>query len=493
MYMIALNSFNTKVEDKITINYFLLSGLSLFIFLNLLSITISGLAIVLAIIENILIYYFLLSGKNKRALLYMFVFYATNYGNPVFFGTGQNIDTIYYVESVPLLHGYLAIFSFFILYYNVFSSKITKINNSNILETFAYYTFIVGTIMGLFTIVINGFQYRAIISDINQCIIPAMMILVFFKLFKEDPIFLNKYLSLAFHIILSYIVIAWVTSTLGIYANFVDVREKVLMLPIPSFYITSIILFIGLMKTGRDRIVVIIAFLSTVYFQLFFDSCMNGKSWFVFVTTLLVVFYYLANNARYKLFSYAAVAVIMIASLIYIAPKVDSYISDTENTKLLEFVSVFEAVDSGSLDDMDQSSRFRFIEFINVAEQYLDQPLFALPGRGYGGSIHSNGYFVVRSESGFSNDQYDTDKFYRLHESVNVIFLKFGIIGLVFLVIILINLIKGIKISPWCYIGLIWVLFFWGYQNSLLFFGVPAVVIGFIGNNSKNTLVVRKI
>lgn len=481
------------IDDKITINYLLLAGLSLLIVLNLLSISVSVLAIILAIIENILIYYLLLKGDNKQALIYMCVFYATNYGNPVFFGTAHNLDTIYYVENLPLVHGYLAILSFLILFVNLFLTRKVKLKKTNVLATFTYYTFCAGVIMGMLTILINGFQYRAIISDINQCIIPAMMILVFIKVFDEDPGYSNKYLSLVFHIILSYVIIAWITTTLGIYANFVQEREKVLMLPLPSFYITAIILFLGLMKTGRDRLVVIIAFLSTIYFQLFFDSCMNGKSWFVFVTTILVGVYYLAKNIKYKFISYGAVATVLIVFLVFVVPKVNSFVSDTENTKLLEFVSVFEAVDSGDLGDMDQSAQFRFIEFINVAEQYLDEPIFALPGRGYGGSIHSNGYFWQRSESGFSNDQYDTDKFYRLHESMNVIFLKFGFIGLFFFVFILIKLIKGIKNSPWCYIGLIWMLFFWGYQNSLLFIGVPAMIIGFFGDNSKKqTLFLNK-
>lgn len=478
--MMTLKNINIiQAVNTISINYYLLAGVSLLIILNLLSLSLNSLAIFLAIIENVIVYYFLLKGIFKKALMCMCLFYTTNYGNPVFFGTAYGLDTIYCIENLPIFHGYLMLFSFFIPFFNLFLSKRgINFNSSNTLIPFSYYTFATGILMGIFTILVNGFQYRAIISDLNQCVIPVMTILVFIKVLKDYPLFASKYLSLVFHIILSYIIIAWVTSTLGIYANFVQEREKVLMLPMPSFYMTSIILFLGLMKTTREKIVVIIAFLSAVYFQLFFDSCMNGKSWFVFVTTILVGVYYLAKNIKHKFFSYGAVVAILIAFLIYVVPKVNSFISDTENTKLLEFISLFEAADSGDLNEMDQSTQFRFIEFINVSEQYIEQPIFALTGRGYGGSIHSNGYFWHRSESGFTMDQYDSDKFYKLHESVNAIFLKFGAIGLLFFLIILFKLIKGIKFSPWSYIGFIWLLFFWGYQNSLLFIGVPAMVIG---------------
>ena len=469
------------LEDKITINYLLLAGVSSLIILHLMCLYVSSLAVFIAVLENIFVYFLLFKGDYKTALIYMCLFYATSYSNPLFFGTSRGIDTIYCVENLPFVHGYLMLLSFFILFICVKLSKKVKKNEApSTVSAFAIYTICSGVLMGLFTILINGFQYRAIISDLNQCVNPALMILVFGEVFGEDPIYGKKYSSLIIHIILSYIIIAWVTTTLNIYADFVQVRDKVLMLPLPSFYFSSIILFLGLMKTRKDRLVIIIAFLSTVLFQLSFDSCMNGKSWIVFTTTILVGLYYLTKIMKNNFILFGIVLVVLGFFAIKMAPKVNSYISDTQNTKLLEFVSMFEAADSGDLDDMDQSSRFRFIEFLNVTDQYIKEPIFALTGRGYGGSIHSNGFFTVRSESGFTDDQYDSDKFYRLHESMNVLYLKFGLIGLFFFVLILFQLIKGIKSSPFCYIGFVWLLFFWGYENSLLFIGLPSMVFGYL-------------
>jgi len=468
----------SKVENKITINYPLLLGLSLLIILNLLSLYVGGLAILLGVVENILIFYLLLKGDSKRALLFMCLFYTTNYGNPVFFGTSRGLETIYCVENLPLFHGYLMLLMFFLVFGRVCLIKKNSIKSSNILTKFAYYTLFSGLLMGLLSMLINGFQYRALVSDLNQCVIPAQMIMVFSQVFEDDQVYVKKYLSLIIHIFLSYVIIGWITNSLNIYADFVLVRDKVLMLPMPSFYITSIILFIGMIDTSKDKIIIIAAFLSSVYFQLFFDSCMNGKSWIVFILTLIIGIFYIARNSKNNIVLYGSILVILGFSAIKLAPKVNEFISGTENTKLLEFISMFTAADSGDLDDMDSSSQFRFIEFINVTEQYVEEPIFALTGRGYGGSIHSNGYFWDKSESGFTMDQYDSDQFYRLHESVNVIYLKFGIIGILFLFVILIKQIKGFKYSPWNYIGFIWLLFFWGYQNSLLFIGLPATVIG---------------
>ena len=491
--MTASNSLlYSKSDNKLTINYLLLLGLSLLILIHLLSLYSTAFAIVIAVIENILVYYYLLSGKNKTALIYMCLFYATCYSNPVFFGTARNLDTIYCIEVLPLVHGYLMLLSFFILFINLYSKTKKILNVPNTLSKFAQYTVYAGIIMGFATILINGFQSRAIISDINQCVIPALMILVFVYYFEEDSLYAKKYLSLVFHIFLSYIIIAWVTVSLNIFADFVRVRDKVLMVPLPSFYFSCILLFLGQLSKFKEKIVVIVAFLSTVIFQLFFDSCMNGKSWIVFTTTIIVGLYYLAANSIKRNFVlYGAILVILGFFIIRLVPMVDSFISDTKNTKLLEFVSLFAAADSGEIDDMGSSSQFRFLEFINVTEQYIEQPYFALTGRGYGGSIHSNGYFWDRSESGFSEDQYNSDKFYTLHESMNVIFLKFGLIGLLLFILILFKLLRGIKYSPWCYVGLIWLFFFWGYQNSLLFVGLPAMVFGILYTNQNKASITK--
>lgn len=488
--MAAFNSLSLDNSDnKITINTFLLLGVSLLIILHLMCLYVGSLAILVALLENILIYCFLLKGDSKKAMMYMCVFYTTSYSNPVFFGTSRGLDTIYCVENLPLLHGYLMLLSFFLLFGIVILSKRERIRvSSNTLSIFATFTVFSGLLMGFLTILINGFQYRAIISDINQCVVPTLMILVCLDVFNSDQLFAKKYFSLIIHIFISYVIIAWITTTLGIYADFVQVRDNVLMLPLPSFYISCIILFIGLMKSYKDKLILIVAFLSTIFFQLTYDSCMNGKSWIVFTATILVGLYYLAKNIKRSFLLYGILFISLAIGGIKLAPKVNSFISDTENLKLLEFVSLFEAADSGNLDDMDQSSRFRFIEFINVSEQYIEQPIFALLGRGYGGSIHSNGYFWDKSESGFTMDQYESDKFYRLHESMNAIYLKFGILGLFFFILLLIKLLKGTKYSPWCFVGFIWFLFFWGYENSLLFIGLPAMVFGYISTNKKRTI-----
>ena len=141
--------------------------------------------------------------------------------------------------------------------------------------------------MGIVSVLYNGFQYRAWVTDIFQCLVPALMVLVITYVNDKNKDFSVKIKTIIFHLLLSYVIIAWLTILLNIYADLGGEREKVLMTPIPCFYIPSLILFIGLLRKRSDKIIVLAAYASSISFQFFFDSTMNGKSWFVFITSIL--------------------------------------------------------------------------------------------------------------------------------------------------------------------------------------------------------------
>lgn len=466
-------------SQELSIKYGLLFAIVGLTLLHLACIQSDLLGIAVSLSEIILSFYLLIKRQYDTSIYAICIILATSYSSGGFFGSNFNKE-IYTFENIPFLHGYPATLYFLLLSFLVISNPRNRHNQRTPIISFAKYTIYGGFIMGIVSVLYNGFQYRAWVTDIFQCLVPALMVLVITYVNDKNKDFSVKIKTIIFHLLLSYVIIAWLTILLNIYADLGGEREKVLMTPIPCFYIPSLILFIGLLRKRSDKIIVLAAYASSISFQFFFDSTMNGKSWFVFITSILAIIYSLSIKYwnRYRALS----TVFIIASLVVVAnalPKFFSFSEESENLKLKEFVSIHDAAESGDLDDMGMSSGFRFLEFINTAEQYIDQPLFALTGRGYGGSIHSNGYFVIRSDSYFTEDQYVNDKFYRLHESLNVIFLKHGIIGLVLLLYLIVLTIRGLPHSPWLYIGFIWLLFFWGFQTSLLSIGIPALILGY--------------
>ena len=65
-----------------------------------------------------------------------------------------------------------------------------------------------------------------------------------------------------------------------------------------------------------------------------------------------------------------------------------------------------------------------------------------------------------------------------LHESLNTVFLKFGILGLIFWGFLLLKFCSNFNKSPWLILGGLWFLFFWGYSPALMSIGLSSLIIG---------------
>ena len=85
-----------------------------------------------------------------------------------------------------------------------------------------------------------------------------------------------------------------------------------------------------------------------------------------------------------------------------------------------------------------------------------------------------NDYFSF----GGAEVQWNHGTFYRPHETLNVIFLYHGLIGLCFYIYSLFFVFKNSKKSPWLLIGGIWFLLFYGYSITLSAFGMTALLLG---------------
>lgn len=78
------------------------------------------------------------------------------------------------------------------------------------------------------------------------------------------------------------------------------------------------------------------------------------------------------------------------------------------------------------------SPRDRVLEFYNTAAYYSQHPLFIIAGRGFGGYFEDDAFYnyTASDAGGYSTFEVKTRKFANPHESLNVIFLKFGITGI---------------------------------------------------------------
>lgn len=87
----------------------------------------------------------------------------------------------------------------------------------------------------------------------------------------------------------------------------------------------------------------------------------------------------------------------------------------------------------------------RILEGANIVRDLAESPLDLLFGRGAGGSFSDWRYPFVFGPDAFSATEWETGRFYAVHESLNYVLLKFGVVGLVGWVIVLLRLIRRLR------------------------------------------------
>ena len=204
----------------------------------------------------------------------------------------------------------------------------------------------------------------------------------------------------------------------------------------------------------------------------------------------MVIFY--KNGNKFTL----VVWIILIVSLVIVA--VTSIlpmlmITSDDNlitSKALEAFSLIDFTSGDYLSNIPDSPKNRIDEFVNIFIEYTNKSTFSIFGKGFGGTTrdHENlfGSFLA---SYYTDDEYLYNAFNFMHESINNTFLKFGFTGLFLFMMILFRILKSKDMNPFLAIGFVWLVFFYGYTNSLATFGISALLLGFSKYDENDILV----
>ena len=112
---------------------------------------------------------------------------------------------------------------------------------------------------------------------------------------------------------------------------------------------------------------------------------------------------------------------------------------------------------------------FRLDELMNIGIEYLNKPLYFIFGKGLGGTtLHYTNFENLDwlGEASFTKEQRVNGFFYQMHETMGILFLRHGFLGIIFMFIVVKMLFKRLSKTPWAIIGLLWFIFFWGWSVS---------------------------
>ena len=460
----------------------------IFALLNILGTVSSELGPLLYVIEYAIIIYFAIKEPSK-GFLFLILFSSVT----------LEFDQFVYFDKVAPFKRYTIFTSatiFFLVSTFVFYMVYTKYHKNNILDgkvkwfnRWIYLLGITGAISFLIGFVLNDNNimsshvfWDAFVTDLRLFILLAFAFTSTIILMR-NPATKDGFQQSCYYILLG-ITGATITSILlgfkGYYAH-----EETMLAPIVVCFAPCIIAFIK-----EEKVLKYIDWIFVIAIIILSLSCPNtmGSKWFLIIFASLL--YLVWKELHIK--STALLIVLAFAGL-YIVPILGETISvlvsgsDLASFKLSQALRMLDFFSSGSFESwfmsLDRSAQFRVDEPWNILLEYEEKPLYALFGKGFGGTIIQHTSFLDWAGPGaFSDDQVRLGVYYNMHETLSMVFLRHGIVGLVFFVSVIYYLIKHMR-SPWALFALLWFVFFWTYGISFRL-GAIALAIAFSEVNS---------
>lgn len=453
-------------------------------FFHTIGVYVPFMGIIIGSVEMMVLCTMIIKNDFRRFLIFMMFILSTSFEIPAFV-YGDSTKIVYSCTKLPVVQGYafllLLYFPLFANIKNIIKFRSVSRKKNTLLDRTKFLMcvfFLQGFLFGLISVIMNDNNIRNIsyvsyfFRDAIAISAPIVFILYFvyaLKYFDGFPAFISNFII---SFVISVNISALILTLLGLRGFYGD--NPTVQMPLSFIFSTSALLFLSERFNRRTKSLLLLAGGISLFLQLRYTNALGGKSWII----LLIVLVYLAIK-MWKRNKIVTTSIIVILPLILGARvflSFDTY--KAENEKLNQAFLLMTAFSSDAYEVIPSSPKMRIEEFLNIIREYNDKPYFIL-GKGFGGSVKDySGGFGYYEEGAFQKDEYDNNSFIMVHETLNVLFLKFGIVGLLFFFLILKVAFKYSIRTPFLLMGLIWVAFFFNYSSSITLVGIPALLLG---------------
>lgn len=459
--------------------------------LHILSVQSFFLSLFLFLVEYAIIYFLMLSGKPEKSFLFYIVFLTVSMELDAFiYPDGQSSFTRYSLFN-PSIIGYFTPLIIYAVLYSKYGGCQSSSKDINRFVKWIKMLLVVGLISITLGMVLDD---NGILSsgEYPLLIVPDLLgFLSLIAIFFSAIIILGKTkLGLLLtetckNTIVGVSIAAIISMSLGLNGYYGN--EEIMLAPMFAGFAPCILLFIN--KNEKSNNVILITIFVILFLLALNLPAVTGSKWYIILAVcLLYVIYSFSPNTNPIWF--LALGVLFI----YLIPTVSVLVADIFSTntynswKFEQVVKAFDFTSYGSFEQwfmsQDPSAQFRIDEPINIAIEYSEKPWFALLGKGIAGTTQHHTILCDWSAAAaFSEVQSRNGFFYNMHESTAVIFLRHGILGIFFMIYMIIQMLRGIKHTPFAIIGLLWFVFYWSYGISFRL-GAVALVIALYSLNS---------
>lgn len=422
--------------------------------------------LLIAIPEFVIVIYFSLKGRIDKALFYHLIFLATSVTNVAigdFAGALPQYNYFSYkiVGSITLSY----LINIYILVLSIVKYKKIGFNKESLfykLTRVVILLFIVGNILGIIGLTFFEYSFKFYIT--YNVYIVNLLIVMLSLLLNGTPFLKKQGSKHLYYLIVSAIFSSLFLFLIGCRLMYGGVNVAVS----PDMYSFSFLLIAGLKQMGKSirNIIIII-----VYLLLMFLGGASGKS-FIFV---LAAFGFLLFQYMGKDFIRGAfIACLGIGVVALIFTELNDGANQLFNSKLSQFLSLSQ-IFSGNIEGIERSPYIRVASAINIYKENIENPIYFLLGRGFGGYFTDslNLFSGIDLYMGaFSPEQIEKGHFYSAHSSFVVVPLLNGFGGFLLLIKIVWKYISRVKLNYYALASFIWLFFMFYYNVLIAFIGV---------------------
>ena len=269
-----------------------------------------------------------------------------------------------------------------------------------------------------------------------------------------------------------------IVSLLGWHGVYYSDKTHTVLSPLSHIFASSLLLIGFFQKGARRKVSMICGGISLVALMVLFPSPLSG-TWAVMQVLLLVVLLLMLTSVKRL-----SVIVLTAALVVSAAPPVldNLEVDGLVQYKFSQATNLAASFLTGEdVSDSAHSANTRVDEFVNAAWELLEKPQYLLFGKGFGGSTAHHTDVAWTDEGDFSTEQVNSGVFVRLHTTPSLILLKHGLVGLGLFVLLFVACVSGIRKSPWAFLGIYWLTFYFASFPTLALLGCSALVIGVYG------------
>lgn len=463
-------------KDEYTLIIACLFGLA-----SLISVHTNHIGSFLAVLEYIFVYISIVRGKVLDAFLYYLIFTTFSFEVESFLYLGTPPFTLHSFLNPPIVGGWLHIFTIILICFHVRKEygKLSKETEGYKFLTWLFVLLFTGIFMGWLGYLINdnGIRLRSATHHVlifSETLRYFSLVTFFWSglLLSQNchsrPIILNC----CKNILICLCFIAIVSFFMGYEAYASQKETGNMLVPLASLFIPTLLVIKDGYKNLKYYHIVTLITIFVIILSYNRPNVMGSKWYLVLVGTLYMVF---VSYLRIK--SVAWFVVVAIMGLFVISSFSEVLITFFSNSdynvwKANQAFGALDIFSHNSFNDwflsLAPSAAYRIDEPVNIGIEFFEKPLFAPLGKGFGGTTihHTTLMYWEQGNGTYSDDQIALGAYNAMHESIAVIFLRHGLLGIVFLVIYLIRLIKKIPYSNWTFVGILWFVFFWRYGIS---------------------------